>query len=65
MPAFDCSWNVEEGVKNMITGLNELSFDEELFKHRGFYRLQHLEDLYENGEISNDLRWKNQELTFT
>jgi nucleoside-diphosphate-sugar epimerase len=59
MPEFNCIWNVEEGVKNMIKNLNEINFDEKLFKKRGFYRLQHLEDLYDEGKISKDLFWDN------
>jgi hypothetical protein len=58
IPTFNCHWNVENGVRNMITGLNEITFNTEFFRNRGFYRLQHLEDLHERNEISADLRWK-------
>ena len=57
MPAFKCKWSVDEGVRNIIAGLNDVAFNTEVFKRRGFYRLQHLEDLYENNRISDDLRW--------
>ena len=57
MPAFKCRWSVEEGVKSMISKLNDLSFNTEIFKRQGFYRLQHLEHLYEQRLISDDLRW--------
>ena len=32
-------------------------FDDETFKRRDFYRLQRLEDLYNERKISNELRW--------
>ena len=57
MPTFKCKWSVEEGVRNIIAGLNDVAFNTEVFKRRGFYRLQYLEDLYENNRISDDLRW--------
>jgi len=56
MPKFECKWSVEEGVKNMVAGLNDLSFNSEVFKSRRFYRLQHLEDLYERKQVSVHLR---------
>jgi len=57
MPAFECEWGVERGVSNMVSVLNGLSFNAETFKRKGFYRLQHLEHLYKNNLISDDLRW--------
>ena len=57
IPTFKCKWSVEEGVRNIIAGLNDVAFNTEVFKRRGFYRLQHLEDLYKNNRISDDLRW--------
>jgi len=65
MPALTIGWSVEKGVRNMVAGLNELSFDTEVFKRRGFYRLQHLEDLYGNNKISDNLRWKCSESVIT
>jgi nucleoside-diphosphate-sugar epimerase len=58
MPAFNCNWSMEKGIQNMVEGLIKLSFVEETFKRREFYRLQRLEDLYDEKKISNDLRWK-------
>ena len=62
LPGFDkCDWTVEEGVKDMAAKFEELAFNEKLFKQTGYYRLQQLEFLYENGFLSDDLRWlKNQ-----
>jgi len=58
MPKMSIKWKVEDGIKNMIVRLNELSFDDKVFKNRCFYRLQHLEQLYSNNQITDDLRWK-------
>lgn len=57
LPGFECSWSVENGIKNMIEGLEGLEFNSHVFKKRGFYRLQHLEDLFEEKMITPDLRW--------
>lgn len=57
LPGFKCEWTVERGVKDMAAKVEELSFDMQVFKQKGFYRLQQLEYLYENDYISDDLRW--------
>ena len=41
----------------MATKFEEVGFNSKLFKQTGFYRLQQLEFLYENGHITEDLRW--------
>ena len=57
MPGFACQWTVERGVQEMAARFRDLPLDNELFKRRGFYRLQQLEYLHENGFLSDDLRW--------
>jgi nucleoside-diphosphate-sugar epimerase len=57
MSSFKCKWSVEDGVRDMVSVLNDLSFNTEIFKRKGFYRLQHLEYLCANNLISDDLRW--------
>ena len=57
MPSFQFKWGVEKGIRSMVEMLNNLSFKTEAFKRKGFYRLQHLEHLYSNNLISDDLRW--------
>lgn len=57
LPGFKCEWNVERGVIDMANKFHELSFTREIFKSRGFYRLQQLEYLHENNFISDDLYW--------
>jgi len=57
MPAFKCEWDVARGVKDMATLLKDLPLTREKFKSRGFYRLQQLEYLHEEGYLSDDLFW--------
>ena len=57
LPNFCCDWNVERGVLDMVSLFEQISFNKETFKRRGFYRLQELEYLYENGFLSDDLHW--------
>ena len=57
LPGFRCEWGVERGVKDMADLFKQLPFSMEIFKRRGFYRLQELEYLYEGGYLSDDLHW--------
>lgn len=57
MPGFKCEWNVERGVKDMIALFESLPLSVDIFKSRGFYRLQRLEELHASGCISDDLLW--------
>ena len=45
----------------MIDRFIGLGLNHEIFKHRGFYRLQQLEYLLENGCLSSDLFWLKDE----
>jgi len=56
-PEFHCEWNVKRGVEDMVAQLANLQLSNEKFKSRGFYRLQQLEYLHENGYLSDDLFW--------
>jgi nucleoside-diphosphate-sugar epimerase len=58
LPTFICNWSIEEGIQNMIEGFKSIEFNSLVFKHRGFYRLQHLENLFEDKLITDDLKWK-------
>ncbi len=57
LPDFKCEWSVERGVKEMVNKFQEINLTREIFKNRGFYRLQQLEYLHENNFLSDDLRW--------
>jgi nucleoside-diphosphate-sugar epimerase len=55
---FRCMYTVKDGILKMIDEFNALKFDAKKFKFRGFYRLQHLEYLYEKKLIDSNLKWK-------
>lgn len=55
---FRCGWSVERGVSEMVARFRQLGFDDDVFKRRGFYRLQQLEHLHDNGFLSDDLHWQ-------
>jgi nucleoside-diphosphate-sugar epimerase len=57
LPGFKCEWSVERGVIEMVEVFKTLSLTHEVFKRRGFYRLQQLEYLHSNDIISDDLFW--------
>ena len=57
IPGFTCEWTVERGVMDMVACFQQLPLTDEVFKKRGFYRLQQLEHLHENGYLSDELRW--------
>jgi nucleoside-diphosphate-sugar epimerase len=56
-PGFKCEWSVERGVSEMVECFKSLPLTHEVFKRRGFYRLQQLEFLHNSGIISDDLFW--------
>ena len=60
LPTFKCEFGVEQGIEDMVAKFRSLSLTANRFKSRGFYRLQHLEDLYEAGKISDQLTWIHQ-----
>ena len=57
LPGFACAWSVERGVTELAALFRDLPLDREAFKRREFYRLQQLEYLYDQGYLSDDLRW--------
>jgi nucleoside-diphosphate-sugar epimerase len=56
-PGFQCRVKIEDGIGELVGRLQDVGLDEEAFGRRGFYRLQHLEDLLGGGRLSEDLRW--------
>jgi len=56
-PGFRCEWSVARGVREMVERFTTLQLSNEVFKRRGFYRLQQLEHLHGNGYLSDDLFW--------
>ena len=55
---FECKFTIKDGISKMIQDLEEIKFNDEKFKFRGFYRLQYLEYLYEKKLIDSSLKWK-------
>ncbi len=60
-PGFKCEWNVERGVMEMVERFMALPLSHEMFKRRGFYRLQQLEYLHGNGHLSDELFWQKKQ----
>ena len=56
-PGFQCDWDVERGVTEMVERFRAAGLDREKFKSRGYYRLQQLEKLLTDGSLSPELRW--------
>jgi nucleoside-diphosphate-sugar epimerase len=56
-PGFKCDWTVDAGVKDLLDKLRELRINEVQFKNKNFYRLQRIESLYQEGYLSDQLRW--------
>lgn len=52
-----CNYTVELGIKKMIRDLDKINFNKNIFKFKGFYRLQYLEELYEKKKINKDFKW--------
>ncbi len=63
-PGFKCEWSVERGMKEMVALFQRISMNREMFKNKGFYRLQQLEYLHENQYLSDDLRWLKERPSF-
>jgi nucleoside-diphosphate-sugar epimerase len=57
LPGFACAWTLDRGIGEMATRLRALPLTRELFKSRGFYRLQQLEQLHGAGLLDDSLRW--------
>ena len=57
LPGFTCKWNVESGIKDLISQLEHVGLTGETFSKRDFYRLQQIEYLHSCGQINDDLFW--------
>jgi len=56
-PGFRCDWSVDAGIKDLLTKLQDVKLAEAQFKNKNYYRLQKIESLYQNHDLSADLRW--------
>jgi len=56
-PGFKCDWPVDRGIKDLVEKLRGLQLGPDQFRNKNFYRLQKIGWLYEDGYLSDDLRW--------
>lgn len=54
---YNCNHTVEDGIKSMIESFKEMQLTELNFKNPKYYRLQTMENLYNNKFINGDLYW--------
>lgn len=57
LPGFKCTWNVEQGIVNLLDELKEINLSKEVFNTREFYRLQQIEFLHKKKKIDDNLFW--------
>jgi len=57
LPGFTCKWNVESGIKDLISQLKSIGLTNQSFNRREFYRLQQIEFLHSSNQIDDDLFW--------
>tara|TARA_A100001011_G_C14245835_1_gene815510 strand:- start:426 stop:1499 length:1074 start_codon:yes stop_codon:yes gene_type:complete len=57
LPNFNCKWNVESGVKQLLNDLEHIELSDEIFNRKEFYRLQQIEFLHQAKKIDDDLYW--------
>ncbi|TSC69454.1 MAG: hypothetical protein G01um101470_1049 [Parcubacteria group bacterium Gr01-1014_70] len=57
-PDFECKYSVRDGVKEMLSQFRKINMTSAQFKGREFYRIKRLEDLYAQGKIDSEVRWK-------
>ena len=58
MPLFKTKWTIDLGVRDFVTQLNEIGFNNRLFTQKEFYRLQKLEQLLESNSLDQMLYWR-------
>jgi nucleoside-diphosphate-sugar epimerase len=57
LPGFQCKWNVEKGILNLLDELTKIGLNKDSFSTREFYRLQQIEFLHKAKKIDDDLFW--------
>ena len=57
LPGFECKWNVETGILNLLDELKKIGLTKDSFSIREFYRLQQLEFLHKSKQIDDALFW--------
>jgi dTDP-D-glucose 4,6-dehydratase len=57
-PTFACQWDLKKGITQTREKLLSIGFNRKEFENRAYYRLQTIEDLFSQGKINAELRWK-------
>jgi len=60
-PGFKCDWPLAAGVQAMVKEFQARKLTADGFKNKNFYRLQKIEQLYQDHFLSDDLRWNKPE----
>lgn len=55
---FECEWTVQRGIEEMVSRFQDLRLSPEQFKSRSFYRLQAIEQLFQEKRIDASLFWQ-------
>lgn len=59
LPGFQCNWTVPAGIQALCRELAALPLTEAQLKRMDFYRLQRLEWLWNTGQLTEELSWKD------
>jgi nucleoside-diphosphate-sugar epimerase len=58
LPAFECEWDAEKGVRQFHDLFGQIDFTKDQFEHRAFTRLKQLQYLIRTGQIDKNFFWK-------
>ena len=58
LPAFQCEWDADKGVKQFYELFRQIDFTPETFEFRAFTRLKQLQYLVRTGQIDQEFFWK-------
>ena len=57
MPRYKTRWTIAAGIRQLIDAYRSASLTNEQFQSGRFMRLRHIQNLLDEGRLSNDLRW--------
>jgi nucleoside-diphosphate-sugar epimerase len=57
LPSFQCEWDVERGVKELLGWFDRIGLDEEQYRFRGYTRIRQIRHLLGSGQIDDDFFW--------
>jgi nucleoside-diphosphate-sugar epimerase len=55
---FECQWDLERGILELLDVLRRIGFDEEQYRSRGYTRLKQVRHLLDTGQVDEQLRWQ-------